>query len=277
MLLETLPDAGQQILIAWFLLYCSYKLGGKHTKWAGEVQIDVFYHKLVKYNLISVAILYAEAIFLETLVGGSDEDIPDPLKDLGGDKTEQWLKQHNGLFWFVLAIHQALCLGIIGYELMSAKKVRRAVWVGLLPPLVQWHIGLFATDPITGAIAGLIFEAVIPLLLCVYGFKIVFSGFKSRASYAFAAVLSYVVSTLPVFFLGTQMRSPHHALYLTVFFGVISFYCWTKSVAFTIQKTTDLGIDGVSKGIFNQVEKQEHEARFTIGGEDITEEKDESV
>jgi hypothetical protein len=242
MLLELIPDAFQQISIAWFLLYCAYRLGERKINWEVKVTIDLFFRKVVKYNAITVAILYAEAIFLEMIVM-SEEDIPDDLKE-EGTLTEQWLKQHNDFFWFVLSVHQVLLLGIIGRELMKETHVKKLLWFGIIPPLIQWHIGLFATNPIAGAVFGLILEMVAPLLLLVYAFQICFSQLKVRAAYGFAAVLSYIISTLPVLFLGTQMQSAHHALYLTIFFGVISFFCWARLTSKTPTKIKDLSIDG---------------------------------
>jgi hypothetical protein len=102
---------------------------------------------------------------------------------------------------------------------------------------------LFEKAAIGPAITGLIFEAVTPILFLVYGFQICFSKGKVRPTYAFNAILCYIISTLPVFFLGTQMQSSRHALYLTTFFGVISFFCWARAISKTPQqnvKTADL-------------------------------------
>jgi hypothetical protein len=244
MLLDFLPDAFQQIVISWFLLYCAYKFGERRIRWTSDrrdCNVDKFYQRLVWLNVLAVAILYAEAIFLETFVMDSQKD--DAKR--APNKTAKWLEQHNDFFWFVLSVHQSVSLGIMGYELTSESKVKSFILLGSVPVFVQWIIGLFAIELITGAVAGLIFEGVTPLLLLVYGFQICFGSHKERATYAFTATFSYIISALPVFFLGTQMQSPHHALFLTVFFGLLSFFCWARAVCKTPKANPVLGLEFV--------------------------------
>jgi hypothetical protein len=290
MLLDLIPEAFQQVAIAWFLLYCAYQYGERKGRW----QSDFFYRKLIKYNVYAVSLLYAEAIVLETFVM-SEEALPSYLQE-DGNPTERWLKQHNTFFWFVLAIHQSLTLGIVGYELLDEKRVKRLMLVGLIPPLLQWHVGLFSDDPMGASILGLILEAVVPVLFGVYGVGICFSDEKKRLAFGFCAVTCYVISVLPVLFLGTQMQSAHHALYLTIFFGALSFFFWARMLVeipgkFLEVKPKDTPLDDYvtiprtipKPRVMTQSSQPPSspspikEVSFSIGGEDDDENKDTSV
>lgn len=139
MFLDYLPDVLQQIAIASIILFASFKVGErKKTK-----EEDPNFRRLVVWNSILVGVLYAEAIFLEVFI--SEED-PPIIDDSGvtvpaESKTTQWLKGHNDFFWFFLAIHQSILLGIIFFELMSSSKRSKMIWFGAIPPAIQWLIG----------------------------------------------------------------------------------------------------------------------------------------
>jgi hypothetical protein len=242
--LSILPDALQQIAIASTLLYFAYRMGRRRlliSKNKPTPMQDEFYQQLVKWLLIATTIISAEAVFQST-VAMAEEVLPADVVPSDG-KTTQWLKQHSDLFWVVLALRQTMVMGILGYELMSETKVKQLVWFGVLAPILQWHVGLFAKDPMAGAVVGLLFETMTPLLLMIYLVKICMSDLRLRAIYGFFASLFYMISALPVLLLALQMRGPHEVLYLTVFFGILSFFCWSRAVIKTPQKSKSVNIE----------------------------------
>lgn len=266
LLLDVLPDALQQIAIATSLLYFAYIIGRRRlliTKNKLTLPHDEYYHHLVRCLLVLTGFIYAEAVFQTTLAMAEDaaeEETPD-------SKTTQWLKQHSKLFWFVLACRQSVLMAILGYELMSETKVKKLVWFGAIVPFIQWHVGLFSTDPMSGAVVGLLFETLTPLLLVIYMFKICMCEGKIRAAYACLANLWYLISALPVLFLALEMRGPHEVLYLTVFFGVLSFFCWSRAVIKTPQRSKSISLEFVRVPL-NTVTPEDLEPSFTIGEED---------
>ena len=247
MYLSSIPNAVQQTLIGWFMIYCSFRFGTekflKTKPFKGErnkkiVEKDEFmfimnpvFSGLVKVNLITIGIAYAEAIFLESLI--EDSTFPDELKE-EGTPTERWMKQHNDFFWFVLAIHQFMQLMIIAFETLGESKARKFLPVGLLLPIVQWHVGIFSSNAMGGAIFGFIGEIVTPFLFFVYMVKlIVVPKNRVRPFLGFVAMLSLVISFLPVLFIGTQMGSSKVAIYISILFGCISAFCWGKLIKLT--------------------------------------------
>lgn len=278
MFFDILPDALQQIAIATSFLFFAYALGRRKIFLSKNKIVqhhDEFYYTLVKWLLITTAFLYAEAVFQTTVAMAEGQDETEDADVVITDgKTTQWLKTHSDLFWVVLAFRQTLVLGILGFELMSENKVRQLVWFGAITPLIQWHVGLFSKDPMSGAVVGLLFETLTPLLLMVYLVKVCMSSHKIRVAYAFFANLFYMVSTLPVLFLALAMRGPHEVLYLTVFFGILSFFCWSRAVMKTPVKSGSVNIEKNFVKIPNDVSKEEildmnDRTNFTITSDDM--------
>lgn len=241
-MLGFLPDAAQQATIAMILMGISYYLGEKKKITAKMLsRTAVRYMWFVRLNTLLMGIIYTVTIFLIAMVMDLDTDL-----DKGGDdfldgnvtmgahpeeSTGAWLQQHSTLFWFFLAMHQGLFIGMFAYETFSMHRARHWVWPGLIPPLLQWMVGLFAQDTVAPAICGLIFEIVTPMLILAFLFKVCAAPSKVRSGYALIALLMYVVTFLPVFFLGTQMKNAHNSLFFTVTFAVMSFFFWGHSVA----------------------------------------------
>lgn len=110
------------------------------------------------------------------------------------------------------------------------------------------------------------FEMIAVVLLILYGIKSCLSKTKTRSSYGFFAMLFYFISVLPVFFIGTQMKSVHHALFLTIFFGALSFFCWGRTIVKTNAKDdgsfefipvkelieVDVAVDSSKKTVINR-------------------------
>lgn len=285
MFLELIPASFGHIGITSFLLYCAYWLGTRKTDEAPVP--DKFFSWLIKVNLWAVIFTYAEAIFLEALVM-SEEELPIEYRDQE-KTTKRWLEQHNYFFWVSLSFHQIAFMAILLYELVKVEKMMKMVWFVWIPPFLQVTVGLFSQDKLGPAILGLIMEMITPLLAVAYAAKMCTPqpGRKYRAMFGLCAVVSYIISVLPVLFLGSQMQTANHALYLTMVFGFISFGCWGKISMVTPEndknkeKYVELAGQGKNRnilqeteGIFNNLtrdlsRRDPESAVFTTGDEEF--------
>jgi hypothetical protein len=237
-MVETIPNSLQQLPILWILLYLSYVSGGnliedeksqerkrrerENTQfYVREDKVeDVWFTHIVRMNLLIITMLYSLAVYVELVVlssGGEDTD-----------DTKKWMQEHDDLFWFMLGLHQSYFMGLIGMEILGKKKMKRIIFLGVTPPLIQWIVGLFASDPLAAPVVGLVFEMLIPMSAIIYAFKIYGSKNKMRSLFGLLAVSNFILSMIPVFFLAKDMKSANHAVFFTTIFGMISFFFFAK-------------------------------------------------